>query len=110
MSKGPHHTITGQPENIEAVLCYIGIWVTGLVFFIFNKYNPRIQYHALQSIVTFGVLFGLMAVPVVGLSLGPILWIIAFALWLILIVTAHHGQQFEVPFVGRWVKKHVGIK
>jgi hypothetical protein len=40
-------------ENIIGLLCYVGGWVTGLIFFLIDK-RPFVRFHAAQSIVTFG--------------------------------------------------------
>jgi hypothetical protein len=30
-------TSTGMQENVEGLLCYLGSWITGLIFFIIKK-------------------------------------------------------------------------
>ena len=40
-------------ENVAGLLCYVGGWVTGLIFFLIDK-RPFVRFHAAQSIVVFG--------------------------------------------------------
>ena len=39
-------------ENIEALLCYVLTWVTGLLFLILEKDNKFVKFHAMQSIIS----------------------------------------------------------
>ena len=40
-------------ENIASMLCYIGVWVTGLIFYLLEKENKTVKFHAMQSLLTF---------------------------------------------------------
>ena len=46
-------TSLGLEENFEAVLCYIGFWVTGLIFYFVEDKNKFVRFHAMQSILVF---------------------------------------------------------
>ena len=65
-------TALGIEENIEALLCYVLGFVTGIVFLIVEKENQFVRFHALQSIATFLSLFILSMVigtiPKIGCS------------------------------------------
>ena len=112
-------TITGLPENTEAALTYLFGWVSGLVFLLLEKENKKIKFHAMQSLITFGGIHILMIIlsailfPLFFVLGGiisiliPISGLLAFVLWLILIVKTYQGEQFEVPFVGEFVKKQI---
>ena len=103
----PANTVSGLPENTAAALCYSVGWVTGLIFFLIEKDNKKIRFHALQSIVVFGLVQGLSLVPVIGWTLSPILTIIGFVLWLVLIFKTYNGENFDLPVISDWVKKQV---
>ena len=57
-------TKLGLDENIEAALCYVFFWITGIVFLIVEDQNKFVRFHAMQSIVVFlplwilGIVFG----------------------------------------------------
>lgn len=43
-------------ENMKRLLCYLGFWVTGIIFLVIEKRDRLVRFHAMQSLVTFGVL------------------------------------------------------
>ncbi|OGD62964.1 hypothetical protein A2160_04335 [Candidatus Beckwithbacteria bacterium RBG_13_42_9] len=100
-------TVTGLPENTEAALTYVLGWVTGLVFLLLEKDNKKIRFHAMQSLVTFGVLTLASLVPFIGWILSPLVALVAFILWLVLIIKAYQGEMFELPVVGEFAKKQL---
>lgn len=98
-----------MPKNTAAALCYFLGWVTGLVFLLVEKENKFIRFHAMQSVVTFGILTIASLAPLIGWILSPFIMIIGFVLWLVLMVKAYQGEEFELPVVGQlarqWLKK-----
>lgn len=96
---------SGLDRNLAAALCYIGFWISGLIFFLLEKEDKLVRFHALQSMIVFGGITILMMVPVVGWVLSPLLWVLSFILWLICIVKAYQGEEFSLPFVGQFAKK-----
>ena len=42
--------------NTAGLLCYLGFWVTGIIFLVIEKKNKMIRFHAMQALVTFGIL------------------------------------------------------
>jgi len=99
------------PENTEAALTYVLGWVSGLVFFLMVKDNPKIRFHALQSIVIFGAIHILNLVlgmiPLIGWSLIPFIGLATFVLWLVLIVKTYQGSELNLPVVTDFVKKQL---
>ena len=49
-------TSTGIQPNVAALLSYLLGWVTGLIFFLIEKDNKFVRFHAMQSIIVFGAL------------------------------------------------------
>jgi uncharacterized membrane protein len=96
---------TGLEPNVAGLLCYLGFWVTGIVFLVIEQKNRFVRFHALQSIVTFGALAVIGAVlgliPYVGRFFGSMIGIISIVLWIILMVKAHQGELFRVPLAGQ---------
>ena len=116
-------------ENIESMLCYIGIWITGLVFLFAEKENKTVKFHAKQSLFFFlplnilGILFWWIGSPKWSYGGGwhglghfdpgiPalvwiswIIWIIMLIFFVIFIITAYQGQKFKVPIIGDLAEK-----
>lgn len=97
---------TGLPKNTAAALSYVLGWLTGIVFLLIEK-DPYVRFHAMQSIVAFGLLTVVSFVPIIGWLLSPFLMIIGFILWLVLIYKAYQGEEFQLPVIGEFAKKQV---
>ena len=104
-------TSTGMNQNVAGLLCYLAGWITGLIFFLNEKENRFVRFHAMQSIITFGSLTVLFMVigfmPFVNLILVPILAILQVILWIILMVKAYQGELFKLPIIGEIAEKNI---
>jgi uncharacterized membrane protein len=98
---------TGLPKNTAAALSYVLGWLTGIVFLLIEK-DPFVRFHAAQSVVTFGILTILTLIPVIGWVLSPLILIVGFVLWLVLIYKAYQGEEFKLPWVGNLANKLLG--
>jgi len=99
-------TVTGLPRNTEAALTYVLGWLTGIIFFLMSK-DKFIRFHAMQSIITFGIITILVIVPVIGWIISPLAMIVGFVLWLVLIFKAYQGEEFMLPVIGEFAKKQL---
>jgi uncharacterized membrane protein len=108
-------TSMGLEENIAGALCYIMGWITGIVFFLLEKENRFVRFHAMQSIVTFLPLtiiiwiiqVLLFWVPVVSWAILSLLWILTLILWLVLMIKAYQGELYKLPIVGDFAEKQI---
>jgi len=87
-------------ENIEGALCYLLGWDTGLIFYLIEKDNEFVRFHARQSILTFLPLFILGIVVSWIPFLGWVIGLLTFILWLVLMIKAYQGNKFKLPVVG----------
>jgi uncharacterized membrane protein len=96
---------TELEPNVAGLLCYLGGWISGIVFLVIEQKNRFVRFHALQSIVTFGALTVAGAllgwIPYAGSVFGIIIGILAFILWVILMVKAYQGELYKVPLAGQ---------
>jgi uncharacterized membrane protein len=103
-------TSTGMKPNIAALLSYLATFLTGIIFYLIEKENKFVRFHALQSIYTFGGLLAIQIVlgfvPVIGWSLIPIVSIIHLVLWVVLMIKAYQGELFKLPVVGDLAEKN----
>ena len=110
-------TSTGLEANVAGLLCYVLGWISGLVFILIEKENKFVRFHAMQSIVTFGgitvisiALSILGLIPFIGVVFDIINWIIgvlAFVLWIVLMVKAAQGTMYKLPWVGNFAERQV---
>ena len=101
---------TGLPENIAGLLCYLLGWVSGLVFFLIEKQSDFVKYHATQSVIVFGTLtlasIAIGVVPFIGGLLAPLFSLLAFALWIILMIKAFQHTRYKLPWAGDLAEKY----
>ena len=106
---GTPPTATGLQENVASALCYVLGWVTGIIFLLIEPNNKTIKFHALQSIIVFGsytvINIVLGWIPIVGWIIAAITGVIAFILWIVLIVNAAQNKKFMVPVAGKYAEK-----
>jgi uncharacterized membrane protein len=115
-------TSTGMQANVAGLLSYVLGWVTGLIFFLIEKENKFVRFHALQSMIVFGGLFvlniavgaavGMFAaigisflIPVFSLF-NILLGLAAFVLWIVLMIKAYQGEKFKLPIAGDIAEKN----
>jgi uncharacterized membrane protein len=98
---------TGLPRNTAAALAYVLGWLTGIIFLLIEK-DKFVRFHAMQSIITFGLLTVFSFVPVIGWILSPLVMIVGFILWLVLIFKAYQGEEFKLPWIGDFAQNQVG--
>lgn len=108
---------TGMEENVAGLLCYLAGWITGIIFLVIEKDSKFVKYHAIQSIVIFGVItilfiiFGILGmIPVIGFIFGVVLWwllwVAMIVLWIILMVRAYQGKKINMLGAGGIANKH----
>lgn len=97
-------TSVGMEPNVAGLLCYLGLWVTGIIFFVLERKNLWVRFHAAQSLLIFGTL--LVAGLVLGWIpyIGPVFWtliaILGFVLWIVLMVKAYNGERYKIVIAG----------
>ena len=101
-------TSTGLDDNVAGLLCYVLGWISGTVFILIETENKFVRYHAMQSIIVFGIL------TVAGIILNFVPYIgwlvpaISFIMWVVLMVKAYQGAKYKLPWAGNLAEKLVG--
>jgi len=105
-------TSTGLDENVAGLLCYVLGWITGIVFLLIEPKNKFVRFHAMQSIIVFGVLSVASAIltwiPIIGGFFAWIIGVLSFILWIVLMVKAYQGTRYKLPWSGNLAEKWVG--
>jgi uncharacterized membrane protein len=104
-SVDPQKTASGLDPNVAAALSYALGWVTGLVFYLTEPANTFVRFHAMQSIVVFGVVSAmcvlLQIIPLLGLLIVIfVVFPVSAVLWLLLMFKAYNGERFKMPIAG----------
>ena len=97
--------VQSNQSNLVALLCYLGMWLTGIIFLIAEKKDRFIRFHAWQSIITFGglTIIEFIFAPLVPI-IGVLVTILMLVLWFILMIRAYQGQAYKLPLVGDWAE------
>jgi uncharacterized membrane protein len=108
-------TSTGMQPNLAGLLSYVLGFITGIVFFLIEKENRFVRFHAIQSIITFGgffvltlgvgIIFG--TVPQIALGINSLLGILQLVVWIVLMIKAYQGEYFKLPVIGDIAEKQV---
>jgi uncharacterized membrane protein len=100
----------GLDENLASALTYVLGFLTGIVFFLMEKENKTVRFHAMQSIITFLGTFVVIVVisfiPFINL-ITPLLGLVVLILWLVLIIKAFQGEKFKLPVVGDMAESYI---
>lgn len=106
-------------RNLVAALSYLLGFITGIVILFVEKDDKYIRFHAMQSVVIFGVLFavnliiGIIFEPlglfaVLGNVINNVILAIFMVVWLVSMIKAFQGRVFKWPIAGKiaesWVK------
>jgi uncharacterized membrane protein len=125
----------GMDPKVAAAISYI--WIVGVIFYILEKENRFVRFHALQSIL-FGVVNTVLMIALViiatiltivfgiggamvggGIStlVSLFVWLIWLIFWLIFMamfvglvfaaVKAYQGHMFKLPIIGNMAEKMV---
>jgi uncharacterized membrane protein len=92
---------------VAGLLCYALLWISGIVFLVWEKKSPFVRFHAVQSIAIFAPLNVLMVVlSALFPFVGTFVHVGVFLLWLLLMLKALKGEMFKLPVVGDFAEKH----
>jgi uncharacterized membrane protein len=123
---GRNQTVLGLDRNLAGAFSYSLTFVSGVVFYVLAD-DEFVRFHAAQSVVAFGGLFTLnllvsflqgatATTPGVGPALAAVLGglsavvtLVAFGLWILLMVTASRGRRVALPLVGGLVDGVVSV-
>lgn len=108
-------TSCGLQANLAALLAYVLGIITGIIFYLVEKENKFVRFHAMQSIVTFGGLFLINLANTFVLVFLPwavrgiissLIGLLSLVLWIILMIKAYQGEMFKLPIAGDIAEKN----
>jgi uncharacterized membrane protein len=116
-------TSTGLDPKLAGLLCYILGIITGLIFFLIEKTNAVVRFHAAQSIV-FGAASIILwiVLTIIGIVLSTIswqmgeffglitilVWLGLFVVWVVLLIKGYSGEKWKLPLLGNMAERLAG--
>ncbi|MEK6690374.1 MAG: DUF4870 domain-containing protein [Nitrospirota bacterium] len=112
---------SGMEPNLAAALSYVLSIITGVIFFVIEKENKYVRFHAMQAIlfgaawivlwIVLGIVsLGLIFVPIIGWIINAVIYLGlglgGFILWLLLMYKAYQGEKFKLPIIGDIAEKN----
>ena len=109
----------GLDDNVAGALAYVTI-IPAIVFLVLEPYNRKrfIRFHSFQCLffaLAWTVLWiGLEIIahiPFLGwmtILVWPLISLVGFVIWLILVLKAFQGQMFKLPVIGDMAEKQAG--
>jgi uncharacterized membrane protein len=112
---------SGLQPNLAAALAYLLTVITGIIFFVIEKENKYVRFHAMQAIlfgaawIVLWIVLGIIStalwfVPVIGWIINALVYLAlglgGFILWLFLMYKAYQGERFKLPIVGDIAEKN----
>lgn len=98
-------------SNTKAMLAYLGLYVTGIIFLAIEKDDEFVRKSAAQSVV-FGIAANLLSLcirftPFLGGLFHFIFSLLCFAGYIILICKAYNKVYFKIPVISDISEKYV---
>jgi uncharacterized membrane protein len=117
-ASGPAMQASGTlADNVASALCYLVGLITGIIFLVLPPYNrnPRIRFHAFQSIFL-NVAWIVVAVGLSILSsilhgmffLTSLAGLAFFLLWLYMLLQTYQGKTIVLPIIGPIARQQAG--
>jgi uncharacterized membrane protein len=114
---------TGLSPRVAAPLTYLGWWVTGAIFWIVERQDRVVRFHAAQSMAAFGVVAvligGFCCFAAASLSFLPaafamflwaagVTWGAGMLIWLVAMWQAANGKVWRIPLAAQIADRMVG--
>ena len=115
---------SGMDPKLAGLLAYLVPPITGIVFFLIEKSNQVVRWHAAQSIV-FGVAWIVIWIaltvismvlsailPIIGTIIGLLIYVVVFfggvILWVICLIKGYSGRMWRMPLIAQFADKIMG--
>lgn len=106
-----------ERDKLLSFIAYFFGWVSGLIIFLTEKKSDYVKFNAMQSIIFSGFftvlyifIMVLASIPFIGkylsLILYPLVKIVWFVIWIILLVKSFKGEYFKLPVIGDYAEKY----
>ena len=113
-------TALGSDPRLASALAYAAWWVSGVIVWMAERDRPPVRFHAMQSVLAFGVItllwallwagsFGVLVLSATGFfvmqRLAQAVVVFGALLWLLCLWKAAAGQPLRLPWAGRLAER-----
>jgi uncharacterized membrane protein len=105
----------GANPRVASVIAYSAWWATGALVWLIDRDRPAVRFHAMQSMIAFGAIFGVWTLCWVGSflalvgssdlffllqELAQIVLAAGVIIWAVCIIQVARGIYIHLPWVG----------
>ncbi len=112
-SQSNSNPLEGLEPNVAAALSYLIPPITGIIFYLIEKEDKFVRFHAFQSIL-FGIatfiatsIANMLFVVLIGFVLAPLVYVASIVLWFLLMWKAYNKEEYMLPYLGKMAKDQV---
>lgn len=103
---------SGLSDNAASALAYV-TFIPALIFLLVPPYNqkPQIKFHAIQELGMTVVMFVLaffIVIPILGILLYMLGFLVMLVMWVMCIIKASQGSAFKLPILGNFAAQQSG--
>jgi uncharacterized membrane protein len=113
----------GANPRVASVIAYSAWWATGALVWLIDRDRPAVRFHAMQSMIAFGAIFGAWTVCWVGSflalvgssdlffllqELAQIVLAAGVIIWAVCIVQVARGIDIHLPWAGNVAARLAG--
>jgi len=115
---------TGMDPKLAGLLAYLIPPITGIIFFLIEKKEAVVRWHAAQSIV-FGIAWVVLwivftilstilgtVIPIIGWIISMLVWVVlclgGLIVWILCLVKGYSGQMWRMPFLAQFADRIYG--
>lgn len=104
---------TKSENNITAALTYLLGPITGAFFFLTEKEDKFVRFHAFQSIlfgiamVGLNIVLSMFYIPMLTNLLEGVVSLGSFLVWVMLMWKAYNNESYELPYLGKIAKEQI---
>jgi uncharacterized membrane protein len=110
----------GPNPRVAAAIAYAAWWASGALVWLVERDRPAVRFHALQSMIAFGIVFAVWITCWIGSFLmlvssatgffvlqriSQLILVAGFLVWIICLVQVSRGVDFRLPVVGGWTAR-----
>jgi uncharacterized membrane protein len=120
MADGSPASALGPNPRVASAIAYAGGWASGAIVWLIERDRPGVRFHAMQSMIAFGIVFAAWITCWVGSflmlvssasgffvlqRLSQMILVAGFVVWAVCLVQVSRGVDFRLPLVGAWAAR-----
>jgi uncharacterized membrane protein len=110
----------GPSPRVAAAIAYAGWWASGALVWLVERDRPAVRFHAMQSMIAFGIVFAAWITFWIGSFLmlvssasgffvlqriSQLILLAGFLVWAICLIQTIRGVEVRLPVVGDWAER-----